>query len=108
MSGEYDVNLRYGVDTTMNLSGKVAVVTGASRGAGRGIAVTLGEEKEINSLTYLPRPKTACGSSIFPTACNGQIVGYEISAATGGTWVEPTEAQLRQRTYAEPADATAI
>ena len=70
------------------------------------LVIDLGEEKEINSLTYLPRPKSACGSSIFPTACNGQIVGYEISAATGGTWVEPTEAQLRQRTYAEPADAT--
>ncbi|SUB17158.1 short chain dehydrogenase [Pantoea agglomerans] len=32
MSGEYDVNLRYGVDTTMNLAGKVAVVTGGLGG----------------------------------------------------------------------------
>lgn len=32
MSNEYDVNLRYGVDTTMNLQGKVAVVTGGLGG----------------------------------------------------------------------------
>lgn len=32
MSNEYDVNLRYGVDTTVNLSGKVAVITGGLGG----------------------------------------------------------------------------
>ncbi|MFS2223773.1 GolD/DthD family dehydrogenase [Pantoea sp. B65] len=32
MSNEYDVNLRYGVDTNLDLSGKVAVVTGGLGG----------------------------------------------------------------------------
>lgn len=32
MSSEYDVNLRYGVDSNMDLSGKVAVVTGGLGG----------------------------------------------------------------------------
>ena len=69
------------------------------------LVVDLGEEKTVTSLTYVPRPKSACSQPIFPTACNGQILGYEISAATGGTWVAPSAAELRGRSYVEPADA---
>lgn len=70
------------------------------------IVIDLGSEQKLTSFTYVPRAKSSCGSSISPTACNGQIAGYEILAATGGTWVAPTAAQLRGTTYPEPADAT--
>ena len=70
------------------------------------IVIDLGSEQKLTSFTHVPRAKSSCGSSISPTACNGQIAGYEILAATGGTWVAPTAAQLRGTTYPEPADAT--
>lgn len=68
------------------------------------IVVDLGEERDVSRFTYLPRPKSDCASSGAPT-CNGQIKGYELSAATAGTFVAPTAAQSVQASYPQPADA---
>lgn len=54
MSGEYDVNLRYGVDTTMNLSGKVAVVTGGLGGIAMASNQMLLEKGASLALLYPP------------------------------------------------------
>ncbi|MCS3401576.1 D-threitol dehydrogenase [Pantoea sp. B566] len=54
MSGEYDVNLRYGVDTTMNLSGKVAVVTGGLGGIAMASNKMLLEKGASLALLYPP------------------------------------------------------
>ncbi|WP_349886089.1 GolD/DthD family dehydrogenase [Pantoea ananatis] len=54
MSGEYDVNLRYGVDTTINLSGKVAVVTGGLGGIAMASNQMLLEKGASLALLYPP------------------------------------------------------
>ncbi len=54
MSGEYDVNLRYGVDTTMNLAGKVAVVTGGLGGITMATNGMLLEKGASLALLYPP------------------------------------------------------
>lgn len=54
MSGEYDVNLRYGVDTTMNLDGKVAVVTGGLGGIAMASNHMLLEKGASLALIYPP------------------------------------------------------
>ncbi|WP_432371854.1 GolD/DthD family dehydrogenase [Pantoea allii] len=54
MSGEYDVNLRYGVDTTMNLSDKVAVVTGGLGGIAMASNQMLLEKGASLALLYPP------------------------------------------------------
>ncbi|CCF09941.1 xylitol dehydrogenase [Pantoea ananatis LMG 5342] len=54
MSGEYDVNLRYGVDTTTNLSGKVAVVTGGLGGIAMASNQMLLEKGASLALLYPP------------------------------------------------------
>ncbi|WP_143570922.1 alpha-L-fucosidase [Tessaracoccus sp. ZS01] len=68
------------------------------------ITVDLGSVQTVGSLTYVPRPKSACGSSINPAACNGQIVGFEVHSATG-TFGTRTATELQGRSFANPADA---
>ena len=54
MSGEYDVNLRYGVDTAMNLADKVAVVTGGLGGIAMATNGMLLEKGARLALLYPP------------------------------------------------------
>ena len=54
MSGEYDVNLRYGVNTDMDLTGKVAVVTGGLGGIAMASNAMLLEKGARLALLYPP------------------------------------------------------
>ena len=54
MSGEYDVNLRYGVDTAMSLADKVAVVTGGLGGIAMATNGMLLEKGARLALLYPP------------------------------------------------------
>ncbi len=54
MSGEYDVNLRYGVDTALDLSGKVAVITGGLGGIAMASNAMLLEKGARLALLYPP------------------------------------------------------
>ncbi len=68
MSGEYDVNLRYGVDTAMNLAGKVAVVTGGLGGIAMATNGMLLEKGASLALLYPPfeAEKVASLKADFP------------------------------------------
>lgn len=54
MSNDYDVNLRYGVDTSLDLSGKVAVVTGGLGGIAMASNEMLLEKGASLALLYPP------------------------------------------------------
>ncbi|MBB1509240.1 putative Ig domain-containing protein [Tessaracoccus sp. MC1756] len=69
------------------------------------IVLDLGSVQTVDSLVYVPRSYPTCEYPNNATACNGQIVDFELYAGAG-TFGERTEAELRGYSFAEPADAT--
>ncbi|GAA4902249.1 hypothetical protein GCM10025789_21160 [Tessaracoccus lubricantis] len=68
------------------------------------IVLDLGSVKAVDSFVYQPRVYSSCNFPNNETACNGQIVSYELYAATGSYGTRTAE-ELQATTFAEPGDA---
>ncbi|OMG58948.1 putative Ig domain-containing protein [Tessaracoccus sp. ZS01] len=69
------------------------------------IVLDLGSVQTVHSFVYVPRGYSTCEYPNNATACNGQIVDFELHAGAG-TFGERTVAELQGYSFAQPEDAT--
>ncbi|HLO02108.1 MAG TPA: 3-oxoacyl-[acyl-carrier-protein] reductase [Symbiobacteriaceae bacterium] len=62
----------------MRFTGKVALVTGGSRGIGRGVAERLAQEGAQVALTYVSKPDAAEAAVAAITAAGGRAKAYQV------------------------------
>jgi 3-oxoacyl-[acyl-carrier protein] reductase len=68
---------------TANLSGRVALVTGASRGIGRGIALELGRRGARVAINYRRDAAAAADAAAEVRAAGGEAIAFKASLADG-------------------------
>ena len=69
------------------LAGKVAVVTGGSRGIGRGICVALGRRGAKVIINYASREDAAreCAAEVEAAGGQAAIIGFDVASSTAVT-----------------------